>query len=47
MFHRNVLLYIGMFLRQAIDHAPASCRSKREAMIGKGYTLYKTLLSLN
>ncbi|KAI8876144.1 DNase I-like protein [Backusella circina FSU 941] len=39
MFHRNVLLYIGMFLRQAIDHAPASCKAKREAMIVENFTV--------
>jgi phosphatidylinositol-bisphosphatase len=33
--HRNALLYIGVFLRQAIDHAPESCRAEREAAISK------------
>ncbi|KAG2235121.1 hypothetical protein INT48_006502 [Thamnidium elegans] len=38
-FHRNVLLYIGMFLRQAIDRSPASCKKDREAKIIETFTV--------
>ncbi|KAI8638810.1 Endonuclease/exonuclease/phosphatase [Parasitella parasitica] len=38
-FHRNVLLYIGMFLRQAIDKAPGSVKKQREARIIEMFTV--------
>ncbi|RCH81499.1 hypothetical protein CU097_005366 [Rhizopus azygosporus] len=38
-FRRNVLLYIGMFLRQAIDHAPSSVRKERENKIVELFTV--------
>ncbi|KAI7888825.1 Endonuclease/exonuclease/phosphatase [Mucor mucedo] len=38
-FHRNVLLYIGIFLRQAIDAAPANCRNAREEKIIETFTV--------
>ncbi|KAI8877745.1 DNase I-like protein [Backusella circina FSU 941] len=37
--HRNALLYIGVFLRQAIDHAPESCKAEREASIIENFTV--------
>lgn len=33
--HRNVFIYIGLFLRQAIDKAPNANRKEREAIIRK------------
>ncbi|CAO3643555.1 unnamed protein product [Mucor fragilis] len=38
-FHRNVLLYIGMFLRQSIDKAPASVKKQRESRIIELFTV--------
>ncbi|KAG0736066.1 hypothetical protein G6F62_011468 [Rhizopus arrhizus] len=38
-FHSNVLLYIGMFLRQAIDHAPAPVKKQRENKIVELFTV--------
>ncbi|KAI8973493.1 Endonuclease/exonuclease/phosphatase [Mycotypha africana] len=38
-FHRNVLLYIGMFLSQAIEKAPASVRKARENKIVETFTV--------
>ncbi|OBZ82545.1 Type II inositol 1,4,5-trisphosphate 5-phosphatase [Choanephora cucurbitarum] len=38
-FRKNVLLYIGMFLRQAIDRAPESVRKEREHKIVDMFTV--------
>ncbi|KAI9267122.1 Endonuclease/exonuclease/phosphatase [Helicostylum pulchrum] len=38
-FHRNVLLYISMFLRHAIDLSPDSCRNDRERKIIETFTV--------
>ncbi|KAI8092448.1 Endonuclease/exonuclease/phosphatase [Gilbertella persicaria] len=38
-FHRYVLLYIGMFLRQAIDNAPPLVKKQREARIVEMFTV--------
>ncbi|KAG2196876.1 hypothetical protein INT46_006055 [Mucor plumbeus] len=39
LFHRNVLLYIGMFLRQAIDKAPVAVKKQRESRIIEMFTV--------
>ncbi|CAO3658088.1 unnamed protein product [Rhizopus stolonifer] len=38
-FHGNVLLFIGMFLRRAIDYAPASVKKQRETKIVETFTV--------
>ncbi|KAI8334874.1 Endonuclease/exonuclease/phosphatase [Blakeslea trispora] len=38
-FRKNILLYIGMFLRQAIDKAPESVRKERESKIVEMFTV--------
>ncbi|KAI9486626.1 MAG: Endonuclease/exonuclease/phosphatase [Benjaminiella poitrasii] len=39
LYHFNVFLYIGMFLRQAIDSAPASIKKERESRIVELFTV--------
>lgn len=37
--HRNVFIYIGLFLRQAIDKAPTTSKKDREAKITENFTV--------